>query len=112
METNPSKTIVTIVVLVVLVLAGAMYVQSQRSIDDVPAPDDVACTEEAMLCPDGSYVGRSGPDCEFDACPTPPIVPGPTPLPADDVICTMDAYQCPDGSWVGRTGPNCQFVCP
>ncbi len=30
----------------------------------------VACTMEAKMCPDGSYVGRSGPKCEFAACPT------------------------------------------
>ncbi|MHB9139688.1 MAG: TspO/MBR family protein [Victivallaceae bacterium] len=29
----------------------------------------VACTQEAKLCPDGSYVGRTGPKCEFAACP-------------------------------------------
>jgi len=29
-----------------------------------------ACTEEAKLCPDGSAVGRTGPDCEFAPCPT------------------------------------------
>lgn len=29
----------------------------------------IACTLEAKLCPDGSYVGRSGPTCEFAACP-------------------------------------------
>jgi hypothetical protein len=29
----------------------------------------VACTLEAKLCPDGSYVGRIGPDCRFAACP-------------------------------------------
>jgi hypothetical protein len=36
------------------------------------APDDgggAACTTEAKQCPDGSYVGRSGPACEFAACP-------------------------------------------
>ncbi len=32
----------------------------------------VACTMEAKLCPDGSYVGRTGPNCEFSACPAPP----------------------------------------
>ena len=31
-----------------------------------------ACTMEAKLCPDGSYVGRTGPDCEFTPCPPPP----------------------------------------
>ena len=24
---------------------------------------------EAKACPDGSYVGRTGPNCEFAACP-------------------------------------------
>jgi len=28
-----------------------------------------ACTLEAKLCPDGSYVGRTGPTCEFARCP-------------------------------------------
>ena len=32
-------------------------------------PNQVACTMEAKLCPDGSSVGRSGPRCEFAACP-------------------------------------------
>ncbi|USN53526.1 MAG: hypothetical protein H6760_05250 [Candidatus Nomurabacteria bacterium] len=30
--------------------------------------NNVACTEEVKLCPDGSYVGRTGPDCEFAEC--------------------------------------------
>lgn len=30
--------------------------------------EPVACTQEAKLCPDGSYVGRSGPNCEFARC--------------------------------------------
>ena len=29
----------------------------------------VACTADAKICPDGSAVGRSGPNCEFAACP-------------------------------------------
>jgi hypothetical protein len=28
------------------------------------------CTSEAKVCPDGSYVGRSGPNCNFKECPT------------------------------------------
>lgn len=28
----------------------------------------IACTMDAMMCPDGSYVGRSGPNCQF-VCP-------------------------------------------
>ncbi len=30
--------------------------------------EPVACTQDAKLCPDGSYVGRVGPDCEFALC--------------------------------------------
>lgn len=28
------------------------------------------CTMDAKICPDGSSVGRSGPNCEFTACPS------------------------------------------
>ncbi len=38
--------------------------------DASSTPLPVACTMEAKVCPDGSYVGRSGPKCEFAACPT------------------------------------------
>jgi len=30
---------------------------------------EVACTLEAKICPDGSSVGRTGPNCEFSSCP-------------------------------------------
>jgi hypothetical protein len=29
-----------------------------------------ACTTDAKICPDGSGVGRTGPNCEFAECPT------------------------------------------
>ena len=32
-------------------------------------PKSVACTQEAKICPDGSTVSRSGPNCEFAECP-------------------------------------------
>ena len=38
----------------------------------------IACTQDAKQCPDGSYVSRTGPKCEFAACPvvdtTAPII--------------------------------------
>jgi hypothetical protein len=39
----------------------------------------VACTMDAMMCPDGSYVGRSGPKCEF-VCPKIPVPQYNTPI--------------------------------
>lgn len=35
-----------------------------------PKSTNIACTMEAKVCPDGSSVGRSGPNCEFTVCPT------------------------------------------
>ncbi len=33
-------------------------------------PSPVACTQEAKLCPNGSYVSRTGPNCSFAVCPS------------------------------------------
>ncbi len=41
--------------------------------NSLPKADDnkgeFACTMEAKICPDGSSVGRTGPNCEFEKCP-------------------------------------------
>ncbi|MFM2374647.1 MAG: hypothetical protein RLZZ234_642 [Candidatus Parcubacteria bacterium] len=37
---------------------------------DEPSPSPTLCTMDAKQCPDGSYVGRTGPNCEFTTCPT------------------------------------------
>jgi hypothetical protein len=55
------KKTLFIITCVTLLAAGCGKVQQK--------PGPVACTMEAMQCPDGSYVGRSGPKCEFAACP-------------------------------------------
>lgn len=44
-----------------------------------PSSGAVACTMEAQQCPDGSYVGRQGPMCEFAACPGASASPVPPP---------------------------------
>ncbi len=33
--------------------------------------NQTACTMDAKACPDGTYVSRSGPNCEFPSCPKP-----------------------------------------
>jgi|GEM_PF-3303255 len=35
---------------------------------NTPEEELVACTMDAQMCPDGTYVGRSGPACEFAPC--------------------------------------------
>ena len=34
-----------------------------------PVEKPVACTMDAKQCPDGSYVGRTPPNCDFQLCP-------------------------------------------
>lgn len=53
-----------IIVIALAIVGGGVYFYVSK-----PAADQVACTQEAKLCPDGSYVGRTGPHCEFAACP-------------------------------------------
>lgn len=63
-----NKSIVILVLVVVGVGAGFFLGMKKKA----EAPGDTlqtVCTMEAKLCPDGSYVGRSGPKCEFVACP-------------------------------------------
>ncbi len=54
-----------------LLLAGAGCVAKDTGNQQNPPaePEPVFCTQEAKQCPDGSYVGRTGPNCEFTACP-------------------------------------------
>jgi hypothetical protein len=74
---NKSLTIGLIVVLIVLLGAGAVWAFSDKGTGFLgmgPAatttPEQpTVCTLEAKICPDGSSVGRTGPNCEFAACP-------------------------------------------
>lgn len=54
----------------VIVLVGALLVWGMAT-QRKETNGGVACTMEAKICPDGSAVGRTGPNCEFAACPTP-----------------------------------------
>ncbi|MDD5317434.1 MAG: phage tail protein [Candidatus ainarchaeum sp.] len=47
-----------------------------------PTPTPVICTMEARVCPDGTWVGRIPPGCEFEPCPTPEPTATPEPTEA------------------------------
>lgn len=75
------------------VVAGVVGVFFAKSVD-APTPteevvvpnedsDTVMCTMDALECPDGSFVGRTGPNCEF-VCPPAPTVPA-------DIQASIDA---------------------
>lgn len=54
---------IILIILVIATLGVAAFAIFRNS------PERIACTMEAKQCPDGSYVGRVGPNCEFAPCP-------------------------------------------
>ncbi|MAF20459.1 MAG: hypothetical protein CMI55_02130 [Parcubacteria group bacterium] len=69
-DSNSSKWVTILVIVIVALIFidlaawGAykyFYLQSD--------PEQIACSLEAKICPDGSAVGRIAPDCEFAPCP-------------------------------------------
>lgn len=64
--------VVVFVLLSILVafLVGGLVLGSKGK-NNPPAGGQRVCTQEAKQCPDGSYVSRTGPNCEFPPCPKP-----------------------------------------
>ncbi len=100
--------IVIIGIIFVAIVAGYFIGRMQSGPDTEP----IACTQEAMLCPDGSYLGRTRPNCEFAPCPPGPE-PSPIPPPiSKDLECKKDSdcpsskYTCEAIEGVGTVYPN------
>ncbi|MDO8514555.1 MAG: carboxypeptidase-like regulatory domain-containing protein [bacterium] len=53
-----------------LIVAFVGYGVYALSSKNTTPPGGQACTQEAKQCPDGSYVSRVAPSCEFAACPS------------------------------------------
>jgi hypothetical protein len=62
--------LVLIIAGVVATVVGLYVVKRPFGPSLSQTPSQKACTLEAKVCPDGSSVGRSGPNCEFAACPS------------------------------------------
>jgi hypothetical protein len=71
------KALLAIALAAALLLSGCA---SQPGLPPVPGGDQpptppsggdepIACAADAKVCPDGTAVGRTGPDCEFAPCP-------------------------------------------
>jgi len=78
---------IVVVFLLLLIVSVVSYflgnITAQKKYTFVPRTGNdnqdggaVACTMEAKICPDGSSVGRSGPNCEFAPCPETDITSG------------------------------------
>ncbi len=64
-----NKWLLAIIIAGVLIAAISIFY-----FQDTKTEEPIFCTQEAKLCPDGSYVGRTGPNCEFAQCPAAAIV--------------------------------------
>lgn len=79
MQSNNTLKIIIIALAVLLIgtLAYAFWpaanntgsTQNNTGTSTSTEDEQVVCTMDAKLCPDGSYVGRTGPNCEFAPCP-------------------------------------------
>jgi len=75
MKLRYSKRIILIASLIAIatalvIISVAKHVQApQNSQNKHKSNNQTICTMDAKICPDGSSVGRSGPDCEFEPCP-------------------------------------------
>ena len=59
-------------ILLLLAGVGGFYlgrISNKSNIIPSPPPGK-PCSMEAIQCPDGSFAGRTGPNCEFAPCPT------------------------------------------
>ena len=58
---------IPIILLVLIAVAGVYSVRASRQGN--PPSEQTVCTQDVAHCPDGTYVGRVAPSCEFAACP-------------------------------------------
>jgi hypothetical protein len=59
---------ILLVVSIVALAVGGFFAWQSGAFGNMSKDEGVFCTADAMQCPDGSYVGRTGPNCEF-VCP-------------------------------------------
>ena len=60
---------ILIALLILAATGGAYYLGANKNKPPFVSSPKM-CTQEARQCPDGSWVGRTGPNCEFKVCPT------------------------------------------
>lgn len=118
---NKKITLFTLV-LIFIAMFGVYYTYSFTSFT-MDRPDDssgnqIACTMDAKQCPDGSYVGRQGPKCEFAKCPdstSKPVKLGQSIVMAGIKVTPVKVVQdsrCPEGVqciWAGTVIVKTKF---
>jgi hypothetical protein len=93
------KRYLLVIGIAVLIVFGALLAAGMR-VAQAPNEETRACTKEAKICPDGTAVGRTGPNCEFEECPAPSPV---TPAPSGPVSVTARLGEMKSGLGVSLT---------
>ncbi len=57
------------VVVIIIVVVGLVVIFAKPTTTTPNGDGNTACTLDAKICPDGTAVGRIGPNCEFAPCP-------------------------------------------
>ncbi|MFH0969572.1 MAG: hypothetical protein V1804_03640 [Patescibacteria group bacterium] len=74
------KTSVGVVIILIVAFTAGFFTWKAMDSRNIKLDLSVAkqpsqvCTQEAKQCPDGSYVSRTGTNCEFKACPETSVV--------------------------------------
>ena len=105
--------IILIIIVAALVGTGAYFVSTRQIMpptpSPTPSPTHLVCTKETRRCSDGSYVSRTGKNCEFAKCPVinPPFVAE----CKKDSDCPSSQYICQEiqgmGTACSSTDPSC-----
>jgi len=66
---TPSKWFLLIILGFIVLVESLYIIISVSKKQPITPPAAVFCTADAMLCPDGSSVGRVAPNCNFSPCP-------------------------------------------
>ena len=64
-QSGVSLIVIILIIVGVLVLAGGVW---YWKVNITPSGSTI-CPADAKVCPDGTTVGRTGPNCEFAPCP-------------------------------------------
>lgn len=94
----------------IVVLGFALKNNHQTDNRILVPPTQQQCTLEAKICPDGTAVGRTGPNCQFAACPaessftTPDVFAGNLPCADCSALSTVLKLSKKDAQLPATTG--------